>query len=81
MITRKYRVRHVCEHLWYIDEWRFIRSFRGRKCSAHWARWNSPVLETRSRRMAQRVAMLLNFHMKFPKNYRISWHKSWRVTP
>ena len=61
MITRKYRVvSFVHQKLYYVEEWRFVRSFCGHKCTAHWKKWNSPVLETKSRRMARRVTMLLN---------------------
>ena len=60
MTLRKYRVAFVCERLYYVEEWRFVRSFRGKKCSAHWAKWNSPVAEVSGRRMARRIATLLN---------------------
>ena len=69
-MIRRYRVAHVCERLYYVEEWRFVRRWRGHRCSAHWCKWNSPVAEVSSRRMATRIAKLLNVRQTFPQTFR-----------
>ena len=64
-MIRRYRVAFVCEKLYYVEEWRLVRFAKapsgGRyPCTAHWRRWNSPVAECSSARIARRIVRLLN---------------------
>ena len=70
-MKRRYRVAFICEKLYYVEEWRFRYAVcRKTSWTKKWIKWNSPVLETRSRHMAQRVAKALNLREAFPATFR-----------